>query len=78
MPGLELLGAPRQVAPALPVAVVSAHVLAGVPAGLPGHADHYLEKPLRVDQLVETATALIDRGRPLSDDLRRGNLRAWL
>jgi hypothetical protein len=27
---------------------------------------------------VETATALIDRGRPLSDDLRRGNLRAWL
>jgi DNA-binding response OmpR family regulator len=62
------------VAPALPVAVVSAHV----PDGLLGHADHYLEKPLRVDQLIETATALIGRGRPLSDDLRRGNLRAWL
>ena len=47
-----------------------------VPAGLLGHADHYLEKPLRVDQLIETATALIGRGRPLSDDLPRGNLRA--
>jgi DNA-binding response OmpR family regulator len=78
MPGLELLGALRQVAPALPIAVVSAHVLDEVPAGLLGHADHYLEKPLRVDRLIETATALIDRGRPLSDDLRRGNLRAWL
>ena len=78
MTGLELLGALRQVAPALPVAVVSAHALDGVPAGLLGHADHYLEKPLRVDRLIETATALIGRGRPLSDDLPRGNLRAWL
>lgn len=47
MTGLELLGALRQVAPALPVTVVSAHVLDGVPAGLLRHADHYLEKPLR-------------------------------
>jgi hypothetical protein len=39
-----------------------------------GPADRYLEKPLRVDQLIATATALIGRGRPLSDDLRRGNL----
>ena len=79
MTGLELLGALRQLAPALPVAVVSAHVLdGGAPAGLLGPADRYLEKPLRVDQLIATATALIGRGRPLSDDLRRGNLRAWL
>jgi CheY-like chemotaxis protein len=78
MTGLELLGALRQLAPALPVAVVSAHVLDGAPAGLLGPADRYLEKPLRVDQLIATATALIGRGRPLSDDLRRGNLRAWL
>ena len=28
--------------------------------------------------LRQVATALIGRGRPLSDDLRRGNLRAWL
>ena len=47
-------------------------------AGLLAHADHYLEKPLRLDRLIETATALIGRGRPLSDDLPRGNLRAWL
>ena len=40
MIGLELLGALRQVAPALPVAVVSAHVLDGMPAGLLGPADH--------------------------------------
>ena len=63
MTGLELLGALRQAAPALPVAVVSAHVLDGAPAGLLGPADHYLEKPLRVDQLIATATALIGRGR---------------
>jgi DNA-binding response OmpR family regulator len=34
-------------------------------------------KPLRVDQLIATATALIGRGRPLSDDPRRDNLRTW-
>ena len=64
MTGLELLGALRQVAPGLPVAVVSAHALDGAPAGLPGDADRYLEKPLRVDQLIATATALIGRGTP--------------
>ena len=66
MPGmsaLELLGAVRQLAPGLPVAVVSAHALDGAPAGLLGHADSFLEKPLRVDQLIATATALIGRGR---------------
>ena len=66
MTGLELLGALREVTPGLPVAVVSAHVLDGAPAGLPGHADHYLEKPLRVEQLIATATALIGRGRQRS------------
>jgi len=63
MTGLELLGALRQVAPGLPVAVVSAHALDGDPAGQLGQADHYLEKPLRVDQLIASATALIGRGR---------------
>jgi hypothetical protein len=57
---------------------VRRRVLAGSLEVAVGHADHYLEKPLRVDRLIETATALIGRGRPLSDDLRRGNLRAWL
>ena len=78
MTGLELLGALRQVAPGLPVAVVSAHALDGAPAGVLVHADRYLEKPLRVDQLIATATALIGRGRrSLSDDPRRDSLRAW-
>ena len=36
MTGLELLGALRQVAPGLPVAVVSAHALDGAPTGLLG------------------------------------------
>jgi DNA-binding response OmpR family regulator len=28
-----------------------------------GHADEYLEKPLRVDKLIATVTALIGPGR---------------
>ena len=63
MSGLELLGALRQLAPALPVVVVSAHAPAGAIAALLSHADEYLEKPLRVDRLIATATALIARGR---------------
>jgi len=63
MSGLELLGALRQVAPGLPVAVVSAHAPGEMTAALLGHADEYLEKPLRVNQLIATATALIARGR---------------
>ncbi len=68
MTGQELLAALRQVAPALPVAVVSAHALDATLASLPGHADGYLEKPLRVEKLIATATALIGQGRkPASD-----------
>jgi CheY-like chemotaxis protein len=59
MTGLELLGALRQVAPALPVVVVTAHA----PGALPGDVDEYLEKPLRVDELIAMATALISQGR---------------
>jgi len=62
MTGLELLGALRAVAPGLPVVVVSAHAPATTDAVL-GQAVEYLEKPLRVDQLIATATALIGRGR---------------
>lgn len=63
MTGLELLAALRQVAPALPVVVTSAHVLDGTLAAVLGHADEYLEKPLRVDKLIATVTALIGPGR---------------
>jgi DNA-binding response OmpR family regulator len=51
------------VAPALPVVVVTAYAPAGVVAALLSHADEYLEKPLRVDRLLATATALIRAGR---------------
>jgi two-component system, cell cycle sensor histidine kinase and response regulator CckA len=64
MTGLELLHALRQVAPALPVAVVTAHVPAGMThTALLSEADAYLSKPLRIDQLISTATDLIRNGR---------------
>lgn len=61
MTGLELRDALRQVAPALPVVVVTAHVPVGLTAG-------YLEKPLGVEQLIATANALITQGRALRTD----------
>jgi CheY-like chemotaxis protein len=64
MTGLELLHALRQAAPALPVAVVTAHVPAGMThTALLSEADAYLSKPLRIDQLISTATDLIRNGR---------------
>jgi CheY-like chemotaxis protein len=60
MNGLDLLDALRRVAPALPVAVVTAHVHLR-PAALLRHADVFLAKPLRADQLLATATALACR-----------------
>ena len=50
-------------APALPVAVTSAHALDGTQAALLGHPDEYLDTPVRVDTLIATATALIGQGR---------------
>jgi CheY-like chemotaxis protein len=61
MTGLELRDALRQVAPALPVVVVTAHAPAGLTAG-------YLEKPLGIEQLLATATTLISQGRALRTD----------
>ena len=63
MPAGREPGSLRKARPGSPVAVVSAHAPDGAPAGLLGHADHYLEQPLRVDQLIATATVLIGRGR---------------
>ncbi len=68
MTGIELLAALREVAPALPVAVASAHALDGTLTSLLGHADEYLEKPVRVDTLIVTATALIGQGRRPATD----------
>ena len=68
MTGRELLAALRQVAPGLPVAVTSAPAMETTLPSLLGHADEYLEKPLRVEKLIATATALIGHGRrPVTD-----------
>ena len=64
MTGLQLLDALRRVAPALPVAVVTAHAPMGTAhETLLSEADAYLSKPLRIDQLISTATDLIRNGR---------------
>jgi two-component system response regulator HydG len=60
MTGLELLDALRQIAPALPVAVLTSHVNHRT-AAMARQADEFLTKPVRIDQLLATATALIGR-----------------
>jgi CheY-like chemotaxis protein len=64
MTGLELLAALRQLAPALPVAVITAHEAAD-PAMQPlrAAADEFLQKPVRPQQLRATAAALAAKGR---------------
>jgi CheY-like chemotaxis protein len=71
MTGLQLLAALRRVAPALPVAVVTAHAPAGAAeAMLLRGADACLEKPLGINQLISTATDLISQGRTHRGDGR--------
>lgn len=65
MTGLQLLEALRLVAPALPVAVITAHATAGLVADtLRANADEFLEKPVKPDRLIAVATTLISKGRP--------------
>ncbi len=71
MTGLELLAGLRRIAPALPVAVVTAHAPAGpAEAALLGGADAYLEKPVGINQLISTAAALCSHGRAHRGDGR--------
>jgi DNA-binding response OmpR family regulator len=64
MTGIELLETLRRQAPALPVAVITAHVTVDNTLGaLRGRADEFLQKPLRPDSLVAAVTGLISRGR---------------
>jgi len=60
MTGLELVDALRRIAPALPVAVLTAHVHLRTPE-LVSRTDEFLTKPVRIDQLLATAAALIGR-----------------
>jgi two-component system response regulator HydG len=63
MTGLQLLESLRQVAPDLPVAVVTAHATShNVITALRGHAE-FLQKPLMPDRLLAVVTALVVKGR---------------
>jgi DNA-binding response OmpR family regulator len=51
--------------------VVTAHAPASMTAAaLLSSADDYLEKPLKIDQLISTATALISKGRTARHDAK--------
>jgi DNA-binding response OmpR family regulator len=64
MSGLELVNALRRVDPALPVAVLTAHICADeTVVALRRCADEFLTKPVGIDQLIATASALIGKGR---------------
>jgi two-component system, NtrC family, response regulator HydG len=64
MTGIELLETVRQLAPDLPVVVVTAHVTVDNAVGaLRGRADEFLRKPLRPDALVQTVTEVLARNR---------------
>lgn len=61
LPGMtcvELLDGLRRVAPAIPVAVLSAHVEM---AEVSQRVQAFLKKPVRIEQLIATASALIER-----------------
>ena len=75
MTGLELLTALRQLAPALPVAVITAHEPAD-PAVQPlrAAADEFLHKPVRPQQLRATAASLAAKGRAARLAARRSVL----
>ena len=60
MTGLELLAALREAVPALPVAVITAHITSSANAdALRKSADAFLEKPVPPARLVAVVTALI-------------------
>jgi two-component system response regulator HydG len=64
MTGIELLESLRQVAPDLPVAIMTAHASVGNAIGaLRSRADEFLEKPLRPAQLTATVSRLVAKGR---------------
>jgi DNA-binding NtrC family response regulator len=74
MTGTELLEALRQAVPALPVAVMTAHVAIGAAMeSLRRSADAFLEKPVPPARLIAVASALIAGRRPVpqSEPVRR-------
>jgi CheY-like chemotaxis protein len=75
MTGLEFVAALRKLWPALPVAVITAHESAdSAVRALRDQADEFLQKPVRPDQLLATATALAAKGRAARLDARQAVL----
>ena len=64
MSGLELLRALREISPDLPVAVITGHASVDYAVqAIRSDADEFLEKPVHPDELITTATALVNKGR---------------
>jgi DNA-binding response OmpR family regulator len=59
--GIDLLQALRRIAPATPIAVLTVHE--GTTVALRHLADEFLEKPVRIAQLLATAADLVTNGR---------------
>jgi LmbE family N-acetylglucosaminyl deacetylase/CheY-like chemotaxis protein len=75
MTGIELLEQLREIAPQLPVAVVTAHPSVDYAIrALRNSADEFLEKPVRPAQLIASATALVAKGREAREAARQSVL----
>ena len=75
MTGIELLEAVREISPQLPVAVYTAHASVDYAVrALRNKADEFLEKPVRPDKLIETVSALVEKGRAAREAARQSVL----
>jgi CheY-like chemotaxis protein len=75
MTGIELLGRLREIAPQLPVAVLTAYPSVDyVVQALRNSADEFLEKPVQPDRLVAVVAGLVARGRAAREANRQSVL----
>lgn len=73
MDGLELLDRVRELAPGLPVAVLTGHASVDYAASaLRGAAAEFLQKPVSRPELIARATGLIEAGRAARDERAPG------
>ena len=73
MNGLELLDRVRELAPGLPVAVLTGHASVDYAVlALPGAAAEFLQKPVSRPDLIARATELIAAGRAVRDERAAG------
>ena len=75
MTGIELLGRLREIAPQLPVAVLTAHPSVDYAVQALRHsADEFLEKPVEPDRLVAVVAGLVAKGRAAREASRQSVL----